>query len=46
TPESKLTGLFEKPVEEADVDGVLTEINAAIDEEEERLERIREADED
>ncbi|MGK0396493.1 MAG: RIO kinase 1, partial [Candidatus Azotimanducaceae bacterium] len=41
TPESKLTGLFEKPVEEADVDGVLTEINAAIDEEEERLERIR-----
>jgi len=40
-----LKGDFKKPEEEADVDGVLTEIQAAIDEEEERVERIRAADE-
>ena len=45
TPESELTGLFEEPVEAADVDGVLQEIMAAMAEEEERLERIREAEE-
>jgi RIO kinase 1 len=41
-----LIGDFEKPVDEADVDGVLVEIQAAIEEEEERLERIRTAEED
>tara|TARA_R110002072_G_scaffold1780_9_gene14754 strand:+ start:37651 stop:38508 length:858 start_codon:yes stop_codon:yes gene_type:complete len=46
SPETKLTGLYEKPLEEADVDGVLVEIQAAQDEEEERLERIRNAEED
>ena len=44
-PETILKGDFKKPEEEADVDGVLTEIQAAIDEEEERVERIRAADE-
>lgn len=46
SPETKLIGDFEKPVDEADVDGVLVEIQAAIEEEEERLERIRTAEED
>lgn len=46
TPETELTGEFEDPTESADVDGVLNEIMAAMAEEEERLERIREADED
>jgi RIO kinase 1 len=46
TPETELTGLFEDPTESADVDGVLHEIMAAMAEEEERLERIREAEED
>lgn len=45
TPETELTGLFEDPTESADVDGVLQEIMAAMAEEEERLARIREADE-
>ncbi len=45
-PETLLKGDFKKPEVEADVDGVLTEIQAAIDEEDERVERIRVADED
>jgi len=44
-PDMPLTGEFEDPEEEADVDAVLAEIQAAIDEEEERLERIRDAEE-
>lgn len=44
-PDSPLTGQFEDPEGEADVDGILAEIQAAIDEEEERRERIREANE-
>lgn len=44
-PDSPLTGAFEAPEGEADVDAILGEIQAAIDEEEERRERIREANE-
>lgn len=42
-PESELTGLFEESSEETDIDTVLQEIQAALVEEEERQERIREA---
>lgn len=42
-PETQLTGLFENQEEEADVDSVLLEIKAAFAEEQERLERISEA---
>jgi RIO kinase 1 len=44
-PDIQLTGEFQDPDELADVDGVLLEIKAAMEEEEERQERIREADE-
>lgn len=44
-PDIQLTGEFQDPDELADVDGVLLEIKAALEEEEERQERIREADE-
>ncbi|MEH6651513.1 MAG: PA4780 family RIO1-like protein kinase [Motiliproteus sp.] len=44
-PEVELTGVFEDDSEEADVDSVLNEIKAAFAEEQERLERIRDADE-
>ncbi len=44
-PESRLTGDFEGDSESADVDGVLDEIRAVIQEEQERQERIREAEE-
>ncbi len=44
-PEYPLTGEFEDPEDEADVDSVLLEIKAAMAEEEERLERIRDANE-
>jgi len=44
-PEYPLTGEFEDPEDEADVDSVLLEIKAAMEEEEERLERIRDANE-
>ncbi len=44
-PEYPLSGEFEDPEDEADVDSVLLEIKAAMAEEEERLERIRDADE-
>lgn len=42
---TKLTGEFEEDAESADVDSVLLEIKAAFAEEQERLERIREAEE-
>lgn len=41
---SKLLGRFAEPTEAADVEGVLEEIESVISEEEERQERIREAD--
>ncbi|MFP6807645.1 MAG: PA4780 family RIO1-like protein kinase [Pseudomonadales bacterium] len=40
-PDTELTGLFDKNTQSADVDAVLTIINAATQEEEERLERIQ-----
>ncbi|WP_049721244.1 PA4780 family RIO1-like protein kinase [Gilvimarinus polysaccharolyticus] len=43
-PDTALTGEFDDPEESADVDSVLDEIKAALEEEEERLERIRVAD--
>ncbi len=46
TPESVLTGKFEKELVAADVDSVLSEISAAFEEEQERLERISAADDD
>lgn len=46
TPESELTGYFEFDDSEADVDTVLEEIKSAFAEEQERLERIRDADAD
>ena len=42
-PDVELTGEFEESTEEADVDVVMQEIKAAFDEEQERLERIRDA---
>ena len=44
-PDMPLTGEFEDPVDAADVDAVLMEIQAAIDEEDERRQRIQDADE-
>lgn len=44
-PDYELTGDFELDESDADVDGVLLQIKAAFDEEQERLERIRDADE-
>ncbi len=43
-PEIELSGLFDEPTEDADVDAVLLEIKAAFAEEQERLERLREAE--
>ncbi|WP_417617776.1 PA4780 family RIO1-like protein kinase [Oceanisphaera sp.] len=45
TPNTPLTGEFEDDSNSADVDSVLEEIKAAMEEERERKERIREADE-
>jgi RIO kinase 1 len=45
TPETELTGYFELSTESADVDTVLEEIKAAFEEEQERKERIKDADE-
>jgi RIO kinase 1 len=45
TPNSQLTGYFEEDTNLADVDTVMEEIKAAFAEEQDRLERIREADE-
>ncbi|NRB22659.1 PA4780 family RIO1-like protein kinase [Shewanella sp.] len=44
-PESELTGEFKESTKAADVGSVLAEIEAAFDEEQERKERIREAEE-
>jgi len=44
-PDFELTGKFEESNESADVDSVIAEIKAAMVEEEERLERIRDAEE-
>ncbi|MBJ7536195.1 PA4780 family RIO1-like protein kinase [Marinomonas transparens] len=46
TPETELTGLFDEPTEEADVDSVLVEIQEAYEEEQARLARINNADEE
>lgn len=43
-PTSQLTGEFSQDTHSADVDAVMTEISAAIEEEQARLERIQEAD--
>jgi RIO kinase 1 len=43
-PETKLTGIFEEDNEEADVDGVMLEIKAVMEEERSRLERAKEAE--
>jgi RIO kinase 1 len=43
TPETELSGYFEFDESEADVDTVLEEIKAAFEEEQERLERISDA---
>jgi RIO kinase 1 len=45
TPETELSGNFEHSAESADVDTVLLEIKAAFEEEQERRERIKDADE-
>ncbi|GAA0853182.1 PA4780 family RIO1-like protein kinase [Aliiglaciecola litoralis] len=45
TPETELTGYFAAPEGDPDVDSVLAEIQAAFAEEQERLERIKDADE-
>jgi RIO kinase 1 len=46
TPETELTGHFEESEEEADVDAVLQEVFAAMAEEEERLRRLKENEEE
>jgi len=43
-PDTKLTGLFAAPTEAADVDGVMEEIESVKAEEESRLERMKEAE--
>jgi RIO kinase 1 len=45
TPDTELTGLFQESTESADVDTVIEEIKAAFAEEQERLERIKDAEE-
>jgi len=46
TPEHALSGLFADAEDPADVDGVMLEIRAVLREEEERRERLRDAEED
>ena len=46
TPETELTGYFEFDEREADVDTVLEEIKAAFEEEQERIERMKDPDTD
>jgi RIO kinase 1 len=46
TPETELTGHFEFDESEADVDTVLEEIKAAFEEEQERIERMKDPDSD
>ena len=43
-PETALTGLFEEDLAAADVDSVLEEIKAALEEESARQDRMREAE--
>jgi len=45
SPESVITGEFEESADDTDIDLVLQEIQAALIEQEERLQRLREADE-
>jgi RIO kinase 1 len=45
TPETELTGLFKEDTKSANVDTILEEIKAACEEEQERLERISDAEE-
>lgn len=45
TPETELTGYFEEDEKAADIDSVVQEIKAVMEEERERRERLREADE-
>lgn len=45
-PDTELSGIFEDDAPEADVDAVLLEIKAAFAEEQERLERIRDAEDE
>jgi RIO kinase 1 len=45
-PDIELTGHFDGPTEEADVDAVLEEIKAVLAEEQERQERLKDDDED
>lgn len=45
-PELELTGLFEESTEEADVDSIMEEIKAAMFEEDERQQRISDADDE
>ena len=45
TPETELTGHYELPDDDADVDSVLEEIKASFAEEQERIERVKEANE-
>lgn len=44
-PDTELTGLFEEDTSAADVDSVLEEIQAAFEEEQERIDRINQPDE-
>lgn len=46
TPYTELTGLFDEPEEEADVDSVLLEIKEAFAEEQERLARMNSSDDE
>jgi RIO kinase 1 len=46
TPSSTLTGEFENDADNADVDGVMEEIKAVMQEEQDRQERIRDAEKD
>ncbi|RDL45999.1 serine protein kinase RIO [Marinomonas piezotolerans] len=45
-PDTELTGHFDEPEEAADVDSVLTEIQAAFEEEQDRLDRIKNANDE
>ena len=46
TPDTSLTGHFDEPTDAADVDSVLVEIQEALEEEQDRLARIHDANED
>jgi len=46
TPETILTGLFQEDETAADVDGVMLEIKAVMEEEQKRQQRLLEAEQD